>query len=155
MASAVDFSQWVAPGLTMPLGDRTYMVPAPSLDRAKKIIALAVRAEVDFRMVKGDVPEGVADVLATIEGDERPGLGSAAAEMVADGVDIFTISRMHTYAVFYWARGREYADAFAALVWAERAPENDDEAGGSPKALTRLLLRSGRSTASETLSATT
>jgi len=155
VSSAVDFSEWVAPGLKMPLGDRTYTVPAPSVERAKKILALAVRAEIDFKIVTGELPQGVADVLATITGEERPGLGTAAAEMVADGVDVFTLSRMHTYSVFYWARGREYADAFATLVWAQRPDVDDEEEGDSPKALTRLLLRSGRGTASESPLTTT
>jgi hypothetical protein len=43
--------------------------------------------------------------------------------MVAAGVHPQTIDRMAYYCVFYWARGKEYADAIAVLLWARE--END------------------------------
>ncbi|WZH36238.1 MAG: hypothetical protein PIR02_15940 [Microbacterium enclense] len=132
MASAVDFSEWVAPDLKMPLGGRTYSVPAPSVRRARKIIAAAVRAEVNLGIVKGEIPDEITEILDTIRGVERPGLGPVAQEMTDDDVAIETIDRMEYYAIFYWTRGKEYADALATVLW---APRVSAEAGApAPKA---------------------
>lgn len=144
MPGAVDFSQWVAPDLELTLGARTYTVPAPSLRRAQKIIAAAVRAEVNLGIVKGEVPAELDEILATIKGVERPGLGTAAQQMLDDEVPVETIDRMEYYAVFYWARGKDYADALAVLLW---APRSGGEVGSAPKARTRSPRRSGRATA--------
>ncbi len=130
--SAVDFSEWVAPDLKMPLGDRTYSVPAPSVRRARKIIAAAVRAEVKLGIVKGEIPDEITEILDTIRGVERPGLGPVAQQMTDDDVAIETIDRMEYYAIFYWTRGKEYADALATVLW---APRVSGEAGApAPKA---------------------
>lgn len=153
MASAVDFSEWVAPDLVMPLGDRTYRVPAPSLRRAQKIIAAAVRIEVRLGVVKGEIPREVQEILDTITGVERPGLGPVAQQMTDDDVAIETIDRMEYYAVCYWARGKDYADAVAVLLW---GPRRTAEAGAAaPKAQTRSPLKSGRDTESGRSSTTT
>lgn len=155
MSSAVDFSEWVAPDLVMPLGDRVYRVPAPSLRRAQKIIALAVRIEVRLGAVIGEIPAEVQEILDTITGVERPGLGPVAQQMTDDDVAIETIDRMEYYAVCYWARGRQYADAVAVLLWGPRAEVESEAGETAPKALTRSPLKSGRSTASGRSSTTT
>lgn len=147
MASAVDFSEWVAPGLPLTLGGRTYTVPAPDVERAKKIIAAAVRAEVNLGIVKGEIPETITEILSTIRGIERPGLGEVAEQLTAAGVAVETIDRMEYYAIFYWARGAEAAEALAVALWAPRTPATG--AGEpAPKARARSPRRSGRSTAS-------
>jgi hypothetical protein len=127
---AVDFSEWVAPDLTLTLGDRTYTVRPPSVEAAKHILAAAVRGEVNLGLVKGEVPAEVQAILDSIQPGEHPALGDAYAAMVADGVPERTIDRMAYYAVFYWARGREYADTLAKLLWLPR----DVEAAGSDAA---------------------
>ncbi|WP_105567127.1 DUF7426 family protein [Microbacterium halophytorum] len=134
--SAVSFEEWAAPGLELELGGRTYMVPPPSVDASSKILASAVRGEIQLGIVKGEVPAEVSAVLDAIGPDEHPALGPVYAQLVADGVSATTIDRMGYYAVFYWARGREYADRLAVAMW---APETagDDDAGtggdGAPK----------------------
>lgn len=133
--SAVDFEEWAAPGLDITLGGRTYTVPPPSVDDAKKILAAAVRGEVKLGLVKGEIPAEVQAVLDTI-GDGHPALGPVYGQMVADGVAAMTIDRAAYYAVFYWARGKDYADSLASILWAPReVGENTAEAGeaASPK----------------------
>lgn len=140
---AVDFSEWVAPDLVLTLGGRTYRVPPPNVEQAKKIIAAAVRGEVKLRIVKGEIPAEVQTVLDTVKPLERVGLGSVADQLAADGVPVETIDRMDYYAIFYWARGKEYADSLAVILWTPRA-----EAGApAPKARTRSPRKSGRNTA--------
>ena len=153
MGGAVDFSEWVAPDLVLTLGDRTYSVPAPSVERAKQIIALAVRGEVKLGIVRGDIPEDVQEVLDSIGPLDRPALGDVEDQLVADGVAVETIDRMHHYAVFYWARGKEYADSLAVLLWSPRSPMVGDEP--APKARARSPRKSGRSTASVSRSTST
>lgn len=127
--SAVDFGEWVAPDLVLTLGGRTYKVSAPSTERAKKIMAAAVRGEVNLKFVDGDIPAEVQAVLDTIEPGDHPALGTVYDQLVHDGVDQFTIDRMGYYATFYWARGPKYADALAKLLWSpiETAAEADAE----------------------------
>lgn len=125
MASAVDFSEWVAPDLIMPLGGKTYRVPPPSVRRAKKIIAAAVRVEVHLGIVKGEIPPEVQEVLDSFQGIERPGLGPVAQQMADDEVAVETIDRMDYYAVCYWARGKEYADALAVALWSHGKAEGE------------------------------
>lgn len=117
---AVDFSEWVAPDLTITLGDRTYTVRPPSVEAAKQILAAAVRGEVNLGLVKGTVPPEVQAVLDAIEPDRHPALGDAFTAMVEDGVPATTIDRVAYYAVFYWARGKEYADTLAKVLWLPR-----------------------------------
>jgi len=128
---AVDFEEWVAPDLRITLGGRTYTVQPPSVDSAKKIIAAAVRGEVKLGLVKGEIPDEVQRVLDSIEVGEHPALGDAYAAMVSDGVAAATIDRVAYYAVFYWARGKEYADTLAKLLW---LPRELSPAGGSDAA---------------------
>jgi hypothetical protein len=116
---AIDFSEWVAPDLEILLGDRTYSVRPPSVEAAKMILAAAVRGEVKLGLVKGEIPPEVQAMLDSI-GDEHPALGDAYAAMVANKVPAATIDRVAYYAVFYWARGKEYADTLAKLLWLPR-----------------------------------
>ena len=69
-------------------------------------------------------------------------LGAAYAEMSDAGVPAVTIDRMAYYAVFFWARGKEYADGLAALLWTP--PPAGSEGGGDadPKGSSRR--RTGR-----------
>jgi hypothetical protein len=145
VASAVDFSEWVAPDLVLTLGERTYSVPPPSVERAKKIIAAAVRGEVNLGIVKGEIPAEVQEILDTF-GIERPGLGPVYDQLVADEVPIETIDRMDYYSIFYWARGKEYADWLITVLWSPRARGEAGEAA-APKAPPRSPQPSGRSTA--------
>lgn len=117
--SAIDFGEWVAPDLKLQLGGRTYLVRPPTVEAAKMILAAAVRAEVNLELVNGEIPAEVQTILDSI-GKQQPALGEAHAAMVADGVPAPTIDRMAYYAVFYWARGKEYADTLAKMLWLPR-----------------------------------
>jgi hypothetical protein len=117
--SAIDFGEWVAPDLELNLGGRTYTVRPPTVEASKMILAAAVRGEVKLGLVKGEVPAEVQAILDGI-GNAHPALGDAYSQMVADQVPAPTIDRVAYYAVFYWARGREYADTLAQLLWLPR-----------------------------------
>ena len=127
--SAVDFETWVVPDLEIRLpspdgtpGGCTYMVRPPTVEAAKQILAAAVAGEVRFGLVKGEIPEAVQSVLDTI-GETHPGLGQDVYDqMVADGHAAAVIDRVSVYSVFFWARGKAYADALAQLLWTP-APE--------------------------------
>lgn len=143
---AVDFEEWVAPDLQITLGGRTYSVQPPSVDAAKKILAAAVRGEVKLGLVKGQIPAEVQRVLDAIGPDEHPALGAAYAQMVADGVPAVTIDRVAYYAVFLWARGKEYADALAKALWLPRDTAAERSGGAAPKGSSPR--KTGRRTAS-------
>lgn len=113
---AVDFAEWAAPGLELAFGGRTYVVQPPSVSAAKQVLAAAVRGEVSLGLAKGPLSEELRAVLASI-GDTHPALGPVFDQLAADGVPQVTIDRMSYYAVFYWARGKEYADTLARLLW--------------------------------------
>ena len=127
---AVDFEEWAAvEGLTLTLGGRTYTVPPPSVRAMRQVLAAAVRGEVNLGLVMGEVPEEVQAVLDTIGPDEHPALGPVYDELAADAVPEADEDRMAYYAVFYWARGKAYADALARLLW--QPSEASAEAGES------------------------
>lgn len=129
----VDFKQFASPDLLLPWGERTYVVPPPSVGDAPKIIAAAILAEIKLGITKTeDVPDGTLEVLNGIAPGEHFSLGSAYAEMQADGVPRETVDAMAFYAIFYWARGERYADDLATLLWAPR--EAAEVADASPKA---------------------
>ena len=132
MAPAVDFGEWAAPGLELTFGGGAYLVPPPTVEDAKKLLAMAVRAEIGLGLVKGDVPDEVQAVLDTIPSGEHPALGPAYALLVAADVPQPTIDRMAYYATFYWARGKGYADALAGILWGPVEAE-EAEAGDAPK----------------------
>ena len=132
MAPAVDFGEWAAPGLELTFGGGTYLVPPPTVEDAKKLLAMAVRAEIGLGLVKGDVPDEVQAVLDTIPSGEHPALGPAYALLVAADVPQPTIDRMAYYATFYWTRGKGYADALARILW-EPVEAEEAEAGDTPK----------------------
>lgn len=144
--SAVDFGQWAAPDLEITLGGRTFMVSPPCVADARKVIAAAVRGEVNLGIVTGSIPDEVQEVLLSIKPDEHPALGKTYGEMVAAGIDAQTIDRVGYYAVFYWARGKKYADSLAAILWAPRVLGEREGGDASPKA--QRPPRSGRRTAS-------
>jgi hypothetical protein len=132
--SAVDFETWVVPDLEIRLphpdgtpGGCTYKVRPPTVEAAKQILAAAVAGEVRFGLVKGEIPAAVQSVLDTI-GDKHPGLGEAYDQMAADGHPAVVIDRVSVYSVFFWARGKAYADALAKLLW-EPVPEAGEAAG--------------------------
>lgn len=127
--AAVDFGEWAAlEGLTLTLGGRTYTVPPPTVGAMRQILAAAVRGEVNLGLVKGEVPAEVQAVLDTIGPHDQPALGPVYDALVADDVPKAVIDRMTYYAVFYWARGREYADALARILWTPRDSEVDEPA---------------------------
>lgn len=143
--SAVDFEQWVTPNLELTLGGRTYSVRPPTVEVAKQILAAAVRAEVNLGLVQGDVPVEVQSVLDSIAPGEHPALGEAYEQMAKDGVPQATIDRVAYYAVFFWARGRQYADSLAQILWLPRETADEGPGGAAPKGSSRR--RTGRRTA--------
>lgn len=146
--TSVDFSAWVAPGLDLTLGGRTYTVAPPSVARGRQITALAVRSELSIGLVHGEMPADLAAVIEEIA-TEPLGvvtLGSGVYEqMVTDAVPALDIDRAAYYTLHYWARGKAQADWLANLMWGEQAEQAGDP---SPKAPRRRRSRSGRSTAS-------
>jgi hypothetical protein len=128
--SAVDFGAWVAPDLVLELGGNTYKVSPPSVEDAGKILALAVVLEVKVGLARGKVPDEVQAIVDKIQGDEHPALGDARRQMHKDQLLPVTIDRFTAYAIFFWARGKEYADAAAKLMW---TPLADEAGGAAPK----------------------
>jgi hypothetical protein len=114
-----DFNTWVAPDLTLTLRGRSYTKRTPSVEEMGMILAAAVRAEVNLELVDGPIPVEIQEVLDTI-GDKHPALGDAYEQMVADNVAPYERDRMAYYAVFYWARGKDYADRLAKVLWSPR-----------------------------------
>ncbi|MFD6093973.1 hypothetical protein ACFWGN_17805 [Oerskovia sp. NPDC060338] len=154
----VSFSEWAVPPLVLTLGDRTYSVRPPCVVDMGKLLACAVRAEVNLGVAKGPIASDVQDVLDTIGPDDHPALGPGVyAQMVADGVHPTTIDRMAYYAVFYWSRGKGVADVYATLLWSPRegaGAEEDDEVDG-PKASPTSRRNSGSGTGSANPSTST
>ena len=96
--------------------------------------AAAVRAEVNLGLVQGEIPVEIQSVLDTIGPDDHPALGPVFHELKETrGVSRVTLDRMAYYAVFYWARGKEYADTIAQILWTPR-DVGEQEAGEAPKA---------------------
>ncbi len=125
--AAVDFGEWAAvEGLILTLGGRTYTVPPPSVRAMRQVLAAAVRGEVNLGLVRGEIPPEVQEVLDSIGPDDHPALGPVYDQLVADNVPQATVDRMTYYAVFYWARGKTYADWLARLLW---EPARSDEGG--------------------------
>lgn len=127
---AVDFEAWAIQPLVITLRGREYRVPPPQTAAAGKILAAAVRGEVNLGITPGPVPDEVTRVLAEIGPDEHPALGPVYQQMLDDGIDETTMDRVTYYAVFYWARGKEYADALATVLWAPRDLSEAGEAAG-------------------------
>src|SRR5690606_8893748 len=92
-----------------------------------KVLACAVRGEVNLNVVPGPIPDEVQAVLDTIKPDEHPALGDAYQEMVDAGLSPVTIDRLGYYAVFYWARGEEYADRLARILFTPREVDAEVE----------------------------
>lgn len=154
----VDFSAWAVPSLVLKLGERTYTVRPPSVADMTKVLACAVRAEVNLGFVKGPVPTSVQEVLDTIAPTEHPALTSEVYDqMIADGQHPTVINRMGYYAVLYWARSKAYADAVAAALWTPREPSEQADGRGAdlPKAPPTSPRSSGRGTGSATRSTKT
>lgn len=128
--SAVDFTEWAAPDLQLTFGGRTFAVRPPSVGDMAKVLALAVRGEVNIGIVPEgtEIPEPIQEVLAGIQPGEHPALGATFYEMRDAGLAAATIDRAAYYAIFYWARGKKYADALATLMWAPR----ENTAGETP-----------------------
>lgn len=136
MASASDFQSWAEPDLVIPLGGQTFQVRPPSVDDAAKVLACAVRGEVNLRMIEGPIPDEVQAVLDTIGPDDHPALGETYHEMKRAGLSPVTIDRLGYYAVFYWARGEEYADTLARLLFTPRVTDDlfpDEDGEPAPK----------------------
>jgi len=135
--SAVDFDEWATPPLRLTLGERTYVVQPPSVGDAAKVLAMAVRAEVNLGMAgHGTLPDGVQGLLDTIKPGEHPALGDVYRQLIEDGVADATLARMGFYAVFYWARGKQYADDLAVILWTPRdlgGEPSGDGGGAAPK----------------------
>jgi len=128
--SVVDFNEWAIADLEIPLKGRTYTVRPPTVEASKKLIAAAIRGEVNLGLVIGEIPPEIQAVLDTIEPGEHPALGEVYEQMHRDGLDPVTIDRVAYYAVFYWSRGKEYADSLAAILWTPRT--NAEQRSGEP-----------------------
>lgn len=137
--SAVDFAEWAAPDLVFTNlgadsegnGGFTFRVRPPSVADSAKVLALAVRGEINMGVITGvEIPEPVQEILNSIGPGDHPALGRAYYDMRDAGLSAATIDRAAYYAIFYWARGRNYADALAALMWAPRT--KDEESTGNP-----------------------
>lgn len=133
--TASDFSSWAVPDLVLTLGERDYTIAPPSVGDMRKLLACAVRGEVNLGILRNaEIPAEVQAVLDTIKPDEHPALGEETyQQMVADGVDSETIDRMAYYTVFYWARGKDYADRLALLLWGREESELAEAEGPPPK----------------------
>ncbi|WP_163185953.1 hypothetical protein [Cellulosimicrobium sp. SL-1] len=154
----VDFSEWAVPSLPLTLGERTYTVRPPSVGDMGKLLACAVRAEVNLGIAKGPIPTDVQAVLDTIGPGDHPALGADVyQQMVDDGVHPTTIDRMAYYAVFYWTRGKAVADIYATALWTPRdganAAQTDED--DLPKAPPTSRRNSGRGSGSANPSTTT
>lgn len=132
MATAADFASWAVPDLIITLGERDFIVRPPSVDDMGKLLACAVRGEVGLGIVNGPIPPEVQEVLDSIKG-EHPALGAAYHEMVDAGIHSTTIDRMAYYSVFYWTRGKEYADRIAMLLWGRETLDADGSGEPAPK----------------------
>ena len=135
--SAVDFEAWAVGPLKLSMQGKTYVVPVPDTERAKYILAAAARGEVNLGLKAGPLPPEVEAVLASMPDDEHPGLGREVwQQMVADAILPEVRDRMAYYAVFYWARGKLFADWVATILWSPGAEEARAAAAGggaSPK----------------------
>lgn len=131
--SAVDFTEWAAPDLTFTfpesafekghgIGGRTFIVRPPTVDGMTKVLALAIRGEVELRMVDGvtEVPAEIQATIDTIGPDEHPALGATFDEMRNAHLTDPTINRAAYYAIFHWARGKQYADDLAEQLFKPR-----------------------------------
>jgi len=126
---AVDFTDWADRDLVLTLGTATYRVPVPSGEDMGKILASAIRGEVNLGQVAGPIPAEVQAVLDTIEPGTSPALGPVWQQLIDDNVPPYVRDRMAYYAVFFWARGREYADSLAKLLWTQRDLDTPPEEG--------------------------
>lgn len=128
--SAVDFAEWAAPDLTLTFpetafakghgaGGRTFVVRPPDVDGMTKVLALAVRGEVALRLVDAtEVPAEIQVVIDSIGPDEHPALGATFDEMRDAKLNDPTVNRAAYYAIFFWARGKQYADDIASQLFA-------------------------------------
>lgn len=138
MATGSDFAAWAIPDLTIPLPcadgtTRNFVVHPPNVEDSRKLLASAVRGEVELGILQGvKIPDEIQEVLDSIK-DEHPSLGTAYQEMVDAGVNPTTIDRMAYYCVFYWTRSKEYADTIAVLLWAREQADAEEANGPAPK----------------------
>lgn len=143
---SVDFTEWAEPNLDLTLGGKHYLVPPPSVDQAKQILACAVAFETATGLSKAALPDDVRATVARLAdtpiADLTLGAG-VTAQLAADGASQLTINRMGYYGMFFWARGKARADAIALELWTEREEVEDS----APKARRRSRSTSGRSTA--------
>lgn len=130
---AVDFGEWAAPALELTFKGRSYFVEPPTVEDSKKLLAAAVRGEVNLGLVKGEIPDAVQEVLDTIGPDAHPALGPVYEQLLADEVPQQTIDRMAYYATFYWARGKEYADRLAVILFTPRQLAGEGSSEPAPK----------------------
>jgi hypothetical protein len=140
--SAVDFAEWAAPDLVFKnlganaegVGGHTITVRPPTVDDMSKVLALAVRGEVNLGIVpkETEIPQPILDVLATVKPEDHPALGDAFDEMKAKGINAATIARAAYYAIFHWARGEEYARNLAVLLWAQADAEQGVKSAAAP-----------------------
>jgi hypothetical protein len=142
-----DFTDWAVGDLVLTLDGREYRSRPPSVEQGKLLIALAVKAEIQLGLVKGDLPDDLAELIekAGTTPLAETSLGAPTNEaLVADGVNPETIRRMAVYGIFYWVRGKDRADLLAQAMWRKEAEEAAEAA--APKG--RKASTSGRRTAS-------
>lgn len=145
--SSVDFTGWAEPPLELTLGGRVFTMPPPSVALGGTLAALTAHTEVQLGWASGPLDANFRTLVDKL--GEKP-LGEVVfaectmlADMVEAGASQRTIDRMAFYAMLFWARGKERADAIAQAIWAKRAAESGD---ASPKGSPRSPSTSGPST---------
>ena len=131
--STVDFTSWATGDLNLTLGDRTYPVRPPSVEGMATVLAAAALAEIQLGAAEGPLPADLQELLDAIPPGTSPSLGDQYGRLIEDGIDRVTLDRMAFYATFYWARGKETAQAMAVLFWsAQDADTEVPEDGAEP-----------------------
>lgn len=133
--AAIDFAEWVAPDLSLTVGGRTYRVRPPTVAEARVIVALMIRTEERLGLVPAGAarPEGLDEALDQV--GQRPlgevTLGRAVHRaLMEDDVPAATVDRMSYYAMVFWARGRDRADAIARVLWSRAEDSTGGDAPG-------------------------
>ncbi|TKR27133.1 hypothetical protein FA014_01895 [Cellulomonas hominis] len=123
-----DLTQFLAPALELPCGDRVYVVSPPSKDVGLKLAAINAVGVATYASVlekcptcgRAGAPHVPAETLALVESLGETDVAELSlgadvyAQMVADGVSAPDIDMFGMYALYYWTVGEETADAILA-----------------------------------------
>lgn len=145
---AVDFDEWAADDLELTYRGRTFTVAPPTVGDWKILAAAAVRFEIEFGLVKAEMPAEMQATLTSLGPDAHPALGATHAVMVEAGVPKIYIDKFSYYAIWFWARGRTYADLMAQAMWTPRAIDHPTAGGGGDAPKDSSRPRTGHRSAS-------